>query len=348
MTESMPFDPNAIGQKHLGIFGLPFTVEDAQTVVLPVPWEVTTSYGGGTAQGPQAILDASYQVDLYHPDFANAWETGLAMAPISEYWVEKNAALKPKAQQIIEALEEGQNIEENESLQSILEEINAASFELNNWVKEQTLLYLEQGKNVVLLGGEHSTPLGYYHAMADHYGSYGILHIDAHMDLRIAYEGFEYSHASIMYNALASTHAINRLVQVGVRDYCEEEAQAVLQSKGRIKTFSDLDIRKDLYSGKTWQSICKKIVNALPKNVLISFDIDGLKPSLCPHTGTPVPGGLEFEEVMYLLSMVSSSRAIIGFDLVEVSPGTLDLDANVGARALYHLFGYMLTSKEIE
>src|SRR5690606_1558321 len=158
-----------------------------------------------------------------------------------------------------------------------------------------------------------------------------------HADLRDAYEGFEYSHASIMHNALKE-RAVERLVQVGIRDYCESEAEAVRSSEGRIVTFYDRDLKQENYRGKMWEQQCVAIVNELPHTVYVSFDIDGLDPKLCPHTGTPVAGGFEVEEVLFPLEkVVRSGRKIIGMDLNEVAPGEDEWDANVGARLLYRL-----------
>src|SRR5205085_2623610 len=107
---------------------------------------------------------------------------------------------------------------------------------------------------------------------------------------------------------------VKKLVQVGIRDYCEEEVNVIKNSNGRVKTFYDYDLKRSLYNGGSWKAGCDKIVNELPQKVYISFDIDGLDPKLCPNTGTPVAGGLEFEQAVYLLvKVVESGRAIIGF-----------------------------------
>ncbi len=339
---SIIFDPNAVGNKNCGIYGLPFTPQTASAVLIPVPWDVTTSYGGGTFQGPEAILEASYQVDLYHPDFPTGWEAGYAMLDSPQNWIKENNALRDKAAQIIAALEDGQDIAADPKLQKSLDQLNQKSEKLNQWVEETADFWLDQGRFVGLVGGDHSTPLGLLRALAKRVPHFGILHIDAHMDLRIAYEGFTYSHASIMHNAM-QLKSIARLVQVGIRDYCEQEWQASLDSKGRIKVFTDQDIKRQLFMGKTFESICKKIINALPDLVYISVDIDGLEPSLCPNTGTPVAGGFSLEHVSYLLSLLApAKKTVIGFDLVEVSPGNAESqwDANVGARMLYQLLGY--------
>ena len=180
---------------------------------------------------------------------------------------------------------------------------------------------------------------GYLKALKKHYGSFGILHIDAHMDLRTAYEGFTYSHASIMYNVIQELD-INQVTQVGIRDFCKEENHFA-HEKG-IHVFDDSHLKKALFEGETWKSIVNNIIQTLPNLVYISFDIDGLNPELCPNTGTPVPGGLSFEQSMYLIEQLAKSgKRIIGADLVEVTPSEDEWDANVGARVLYHLLGYM-------
>ncbi len=342
MSANSPiFDPNAVGNKNCGIYGLPFTPENASTVLIPVPWDVTTSYGGGTHLGPQAILDASYQVDLYHPDFPEAWQSGYAMLDIPDAWAKDNATYRKKATEIIDALEDGLDPSTDPKLKKNLDQINQHSEKLNLWVEQTADHWLDQGRLVGLIGGDHSTPLGLLRALAKRVPHFGILHIDAHMDLRVSYEGFTYSHASIMHNAM-TLKSIARLVQVGIRDYCQDEWQTSLDSKGRIKVFTDQEIKHHLFIGKSFESLCKKIMHALPEHVYISVDIDGLDPALCPNTGTPVPGGLSFEQLSYLLSLLEpAKKKIIGFDLVEVSPGTdTQWDANVGARVLYQLLGY--------
>ena len=174
----------------------------------------------------------------------------------------------------------------------------------------------------------------------------GILQIDAHADLRNAYEGFTYSHASIMYNAI-QLPSISSLTQVGIRDICDYEVSIINTNKD-IYTFYDKQLHEGTYNGKTWDTQCDEIIKTLPENVYISFDIDGLDPKLCPNTGTPVPGGLEFEQAMYLIKkVVDSGRKIISFDLCEVSPHENDNEwnANVGARVLYRLSNLMIKSQ---
>lgn len=339
------FDPNALGDVAGGLFGLPFTVEEAQVVVVPVPWEVTVSYRAGTARGPAAIREASLQVDLYDPDIADAWRLGLAMEAEDEHWAQKSRELRAFAADYIGWLEDGEPATGTATFAGVPARVTASGKELLTWLSQKTGAYLDAGKAVVVLGGDHSTPLGYIHALAARHEEFGILQIDAHCDLRPAYEGFEYSHASIMYNALQLPQ-VKKLVQVGIRDYCQQEAELAERSNGRVTMFTDRFLREEMYEGKSWKKECKKIIAQLPLKVYLSFDIDGLDPKLCPGTGTPVPGGLEFEQALYLIrQVVRSGRQIIGCDLNEVAPGEDDWNGIVGARLLYHMTNWMAVSQ---
>jgi agmatinase len=337
------FDPNAAASSDSGIFGLPFSVDEAKLVLLPVPWEVTTSYGGGTSKGPEAILQASKQVDLFDFDLGNIYEAGIAMTDIPHEILQWNHDARKLAEVVIHADE---SINEG-YLKSVRDEVNDYSDKLNQHVYSEAKKYLAQGKMVGVVGGDHSTPFGLIQALLEKHPGMGILHIDAHADLRDAYEGFEHSHASIMYNVITKT-PLAKLVQVGIRDFCEEEFIFIQQHNSRIKTFFDAELFEAKMNHKIWSDICDDIIEQLPQEVYISFDIDGLDPRFCPHTGTPVPGGLDFQEALYLIKKVAKSgRKIVGFDLNEVSPGDADgeWDANVGARVLYKLCGYALSHR---
>jgi len=338
MTETVSFDPNSIGQKIANIYGLPFDAKSANIVIVPVPWEVTVSYNAGTADGPKAILEASFQVDLFDPDVPDAWKVGIALLEASHELHGLNASLRPLAERYIGMLEEGLSPEDEPGMAKLLQQINDGCVTMNTIVESQCEEVLAQGKIAAVVGGDHSTPLGLVRALGKYHSDFGILHFDAHADLRDAYEGFTYSHASIMFNVLKEKQ-VTKLVQVGIRDYCEQERQLIDGSNGRVKTFYDRDIRAHMFEGVSWKDICDSIVKELPKKVYVSFDVDGLDPKLCPHTGTPVPGGLEFEQALYLIKcVVTSGRTIIAFDLNEVAPGEYDeWDANVGARLLYRM-----------
>ena len=332
------FDPSQPGLADASIYGLPFTAEESEIIVVPVPWEVTVSYGAGASEGPDAIMEASFQVDLLHQQFPDLWKLGIYLDEATESWATNSAKYKSLAQPIIEALENGEDVETFPALQADLDKINKATSQLNQEVKDKVLSWMNQGKKVILLGGDHSTPLGYYQALASKYEDFGILHFDAHMDLRIAYEGFTHSHASIMYNAIQLPQ-ISKLVQVGIRDFSQQEVE-VIQNSNKVKVYTDADLKANAFEGKNWRDQCEEILSNLPQNVCVSFDIDALERWYCPNTGTPVPGGLTFEQATYLLDKLrTSGKNIIGMDLVEVAPGEDDWDGNVGARLLFHMCG---------
>ncbi len=345
MADLSQFDPSSAGNPNNNIFGLPFTEEESRLVIVPIPWEVTVSYNAGTARAPDHIFKASLQIDLFDPDIKDAWREGFYMRIPNKKILTKSDYLRKEAELYINYISLGERVEDNKFMCKTRKEINEGSLFLNDWVFEQTKQLLDQGKLVGLLGGDHSTPFGFFKAIAERHPEYGILQIDAHCDLRQAYEGFNYSHASIMYNSLEQIPSITKLVQVGVRDYCEEEMDYVTDSNGRVVTFFDKQIKERLFEGDTWKQVVDDIVAQLPKKVYISFDIDGLHPKLWRHTGTPVQGGFQADQVFYLFKKVmESGRTIIGFDLNEVGVSHDEWDENVGARVLYKLCNMLIES----
>jgi agmatinase len=348
MADLSQYDPNSVGNPDNNIFGLPSTENEARLIILAVPWEVTVSYNAGTARAPEHILNASLQVDLFDPDMVDAWKQGFYMRPVDKKVLTKSDYLRKEAELYINYISHGEIVAENKFMCKSLKEINAGSIFLNNWVYDQTRELLEKGKLVGLLGGDHSTPFGYIKAIAEKYPEFGILQIDAHCDLRVAYEGFIYSHASIMYNVLNEIEAVKKIVQVGIRDFCDEELEFIQNSNGRVKTYFDKEIKERLYEGETWKSIVDDIVSQLPQHIFVSFDIDGLDPKLCPHTGTPVQGGFEAEQIFYLLKKVQQAgKQIIGFDLNEIGVSQNEWDENVGARVLYKLCSLLTVTNKV-
>ena len=345
MTDLSNFDPNSVGNPNNNIFGLPFSETDARLVILPIPWEVTVSYNAGTARAPDHIFKASLQVDLFDPEIEDAWRQGFFMRPMDKKILMKSDYLRKEAELYINYISEEEDISNNKFMCKALKEVNAGSAFLNEWVYEQTMDLLKKGKLVALLGGDHSTPFGYFKAIAETHGDFGILQIDAHCDLRVAYENFKYSHASVMYNALEEIPALKKLVQVGVRDFCEEEYNYIKANESRIATYFDKDIKEKQYEGSTWATITDDIISQLPQKVFISFDIDGLDPKLCPHTGTPVQGGFEAEQIFYLFRKIAKTgRQLIGFDLNEVGVSQDEWDENVGARCLFKLCNMLVAA----
>lgn len=334
------FNPNGVGVVGGGFFSLPCSVDSSRVVIVSAPWDVTVSYGAGTASAPVAMMEASSQLDLYDSSAIDAWREGIATLPIDITISERSASLRVVAERVITALESGA-----EANQSDVDLVNDGSRWLNDKIYEVTSNLLKDNKIVALLGGDHSTPYGAIKALSEYHDNFGILHIDAHRDLREAYEGFEYSHASIMYNVLRDIEQVERIVQVGVRDFCDDE-QLLATSSDRVVSFEDMSLARARFEGESWGSQCRRIVEALPQKVYVSFDIDGLEMGFCPHTGTPVCGGLSYNEAVYLLEiLVESGREIVGFDVVEVVLGEGDmLDLIVGARVLYKLSGLAIKS----
>lgn len=314
----------------------------------PVPWEVTVSYGAGTSRAADHVFSASMQVDLFDAESGNAWRKGFYMRPTDRKILMKSDYLRKEAELFIDYTSKGELVENNTFMCKSLKEINEGSVNLNKWVYEQTKDLLAKGKLVVLLGGDHSTPLGYFKAIAEKHGDFGILQIDAHCDLRKAYENFTYSHASIMYNALNEIPQLTKLVQIGVRDYCEEEWNYIGENSQRIIPFFDKDLKDRTFEGQSWKQIADDIVQQMPQKVYISFDIDGLDPKYGRHTGTPVPGGFELEQIYYLVKkIIESGRQFLGFDLDEIGVGETGWDANVGARILWKLCNLLVASNAI-
>ena len=345
MINFKDFDPNGASNPSNNIYGFPTTEEEARLVILPVPWEVTVSYNAGTSRASEHILKASMQVDIYDRDYPDAWKQGFYMRPADKKILMKSDYLRKEAELYIAFISRGEDLRKNAFMCKSLKDINEGGTYLNEWVYEQTRGLMNRGKLVALLGGDHSTTLGYFKSIAEKYGEFGILQIDAHCDLRKCYEDFVYSHASVMYNALEEIPQIIKLVQVGVRDYSESEWDYIKGSNNRVVTFFDKDIKRRQYEGDNWKHVVDDIVNQLPQKIFLSFDIDGLDPKLSPNTGTPVFGGFEAEQVFYLLrKMLESGREFLGFDLVEVGIGETDWDSNVGARVLLKLCNLLVSA----
>lgn len=325
----------------MNIFDVDCSFEDASLVMIPVPWEATTSYGQGTAYGPQLILKASDQQDLYDYYFKDNYKAGYHFQEIPNSILEGSFATKKLCEKALNG-DEG-----------ALKEANKKCEEMNDYVYKEASKILKADKTPVVVGGDHSTPFGNIRAIGEKYkGDYGILHIDAHADLRKAYQGFSFSHASIFYNVMESNFAPKKLVQVGIRDFCKEEMDYISNNEGRIQTFFDPKIKEELLNGKNWGELAKEILQDLPDKVYLSVDIDGFDPKLCPLTGTPVPGGLDFHEFQLLLrTLVGSGKEIIGFDLNEVSAGPEydmdnEWDGNIGMRILFQMCGWCVESQK--
>ncbi len=333
MSQDSTFDPDAAATSD-GLFGLDTLPDQARIVVVPVPWQATTSFRRGTRGGPEALLRASWQVDLEDLDVGAVWQAGIAMTtpdPRIEAW---DREVEADALAVIASAGNDPGAAAR---------VNARGGELNALVHATVRAILEDGRIPAVIGGDHAVPFGAIQAVAERHPGVGILHIDAHADLRDAYEGFTWSHASIFHNVMTRVPDVGTLVQVGIRDVGASEIAFQRAQGARIVPFFDNAMARELARGTPWMQIVHRIVEALPAEVYISFDVDGLDPAFCPNTGTPVPGGLSFRDVVVLLESVAEHRRIVGFDLNEI--GDADWDGNVAARLLYKLCGWSARSQ---
>jgi len=271
----------------------------ARVVILPVPYEATTSYGGGARNGPAAIIEASRYVELYDQELdAEPYEAGVATLPALEL---TSAGPERALAELREAYER--------------------------------LLAAAPDKLVIVLGGEHSITSAPVLAWADRLEAAGrrltVLQIDAHTDLRPEYEGTPYSHASVMHRV----HERVDIVAVGIRALTREERELVRSSDHIHVFFAD-----DIHEGHGW---IDDVIAKLGDDVYITFDVDGLDPSLVPATGTPEPGGLGWYQALALLRRVFAERNVVGCDVVELAPipGQPSSDFVV-AKLVYKMIGY--------
>jgi agmatinase len=342
------FDATSAISAEFGIFGIPMTEEESRVVLIPVPWEVTTSYGSGASDGPRIVRAASEQIDLFDFETGKAYEAGYFMRPFPTELKKQNDIYKEKAQELIGLRTDLS--QDTTRMDSLANEVNLACKKMTEWVYKECKSVLKSGKLLGLVGGDHSTPFGAIRAVSEELnGDFGVLHIDSNAELRVSYKVFEQSHAYIMYNIMNAPQRPKKLVQVGIRDFSEDEFNYI-QEREDITTFFDLQLKRRLLSGESWSQVCQDILKELPQKVYISFDIDGLDPAFCPHTGTPVPGGLSVDQIFYLFFEVAKSgRQIVAFDLNEVSTGgaeEAEWDGNVGARILYKLCGWLVNTNQ--
>lgn len=203
------FDPDGVGVDNGTYFGLPFEPGTAELVLVSAPWDVTVSYGAGTAHAPDAVMEASTQLDFHEPLAPGVWRRGIATADVDYALLEESQRLRSDAEKVIAHLEGGGSPEDDYAVRKV-RRINEGCRAMNANIGAQAARWLDAGKTVGLVGGDHSTPYGLIRALGDRHGEFGILHIDAHCDLRDAYEGFEFSHASIMFNVLRDVPSVKK------------------------------------------------------------------------------------------------------------------------------------------
>ena len=258
--------------------------------ILPVPLEKTVSYGGGTSKGPAAILEASQQLEGFD---------GISVP-------------------LIDGIFTHDPIDCSGDCTDVLVETEKAVSDI-----------LKNEKIPVILGGEHTLSYAPVVAMKKHFGQIGIVHFDAHADLRDELDGTKYSHACVM-RRIHERHI--PLIQIGTRSYSTEELQ--YRKEHKDITFFDAS---SIYKEKIFTL---EFPEDFPDDIYISVDVDGLDPSVIPHTGTPVPGGLLWYDFFSFIESIPETKRIRGFDLVELAPVENSVISDfTAAQIVYNIIG---------
>ena len=269
-------------------------LESSKTVIVPVPYDGTTSFRSGTREGPLAIISASRFLELYDEETDQ---------DVSEAGIATLGELEPLAS----------------SPEAMIEA-----------VREACLPLLQQGKTVVVIGGEHSVSLGAIKAAFDYKPSFSILQFDAHADLRNSYQNTPVSHACVMRRAME----YNPIEQVGIRSLSREEAVFIKESG--LKPFYAPAVLADR------EAVLQELLTRLLPEVYITIDLDVLDPSIMPAVGTPEPGGLGWYDLLFFLRHIARERHVLAFDVVELlpQPGNVAPDF-LAAKLIYKLLNYI-------
>jgi len=287
----------AIIQDPSAFLGFQCPPDQARAMVLPVPFEETTTYKKGTRQGPGAILEASQQVELYDEE--------LGAEPY---------------------LEGVHTLDEFSPIASDLEESIA---QIGNHARA----FLSKKRILAVLGGEHSITVGLVRAHRKLFPNLSVLQIDAHADLRTSYEGSPYNHACVMNHIVK----ICPSVQVGLRSMSVEEAKSAARRR------SQMFFARDIVGRVGWH---REVLSFLARQVYLTFDLDGLDPSIMPSVGTPEPGGMGWYETLEFLKFVAENREIVGLDIVELCPQENNSAPDfLAARLVYKILGYIFASR---
>ena len=266
-----------------------YDYQESGIIVLPVPYDETSTWMRGADKGPDAILEASVNLEFY--DVETSSEAHLKGINTVDPVLEKQTPGK-----------------------------------LVNAVYDRTVVILEDKKFPVIIGGNHTVPIGAIKAFSEFFDDLSVLQLDAHADLRQIYEGSEFNHAC----AMARAREFAPIVQVGIRSMSESELPYV--ERDRIFYSHELFYDKDLYS---------KAIDKLTKNVYITIDLDVFDPSIMPSTGTPEPGGPQYFELMHFLRDVINKRNVVGFDVVELCPSETNKAPDfIAAKIIYQLLSY--------
>lgn len=289
MPESTPFPTPFLGDLETVC-----SYSQARSVVLPLPFERTTSYGQGTALGPRALLDASQYVELYDEELEREpVDQGIVTLP----------PFQPTATDLGEALGE---------------------------IEGHAHQHMAAGKFVLSVGGEHSLSAPLVRAAKRAFGDLGVLQFDAHADLRDTYEGTPHSHACVMRRIfdLGVPSAA-----VGIRALSSPEAALIRQHALPTIWGHQLEEAEERFDA---------LLDALPQQVYLTFDIDFFDPSLVPCTGTPEPGGGFWQPTLRLLRRLFNRRTVVAMDLVELAPDAARPASDfIAAKLAYKCLGFL-------
>ncbi len=324
------------------IFGMPHSKDDAMMHVFPINSAITVSGTEGAENGPDGLLEGSACIELFNKNYRrDAYLPGM-------YLLEKDNAigdLHKKGRNIfLELIKTDLEIARTFDADKVNEFCELLNSRVENWIKKS----LDDGHIVAAIGGCHGSIYGAVAAHAKKYKDFTLLMIDAHLDLRKAYEGVTYSHASVMWNILNNIPEVKHLVCVGIRSYGLDEYDFVRDNRNRVSVYyaDDMQESQDKKSA-SWRDICQIIVNSIPtEDVYLSFDHDGFEVHLCSSTGTPVPGGLSMWQAKVLIETIAREKRIIGFDLNEMVPNT-QVDRNSAAEIFYHMYYWTMVSRGV-
>lgn len=349
MAMKANFLRNILGVDNVGDGGCYFrdvtAPADADVVIVSAPWSVTSDFGRGATYTPDAIIDTSLGRELYDVVSGSSIKGRVATAEIDYHIQESSEQLGRDAERIIRS-NGGKEALVVDYVSRKIANVNEGFDRMHTSIYKQVKHWTSKGKRVAVVGGDHSVAFGAVKALSEECGKLGVLFIDAHADYA-QNDIFKYSHRSIARDIVEQISGVEKLVQVGVRDIDESEAEAIV-ANNKVDIYFAEKVAQRRFEGTSWSELCREFVAKLPQNVYISLDIDALKIEFCNNTNAPIPGGMTFDEVVYMVNcVVESGRKIVGFDISEVVT-SLDsrMDAIVGARLLAKLSMAMLRSKE--
>lgn len=325
-------------------FGDATSPVDADVVIVSAPWSVTSDYGRGATYTPDAIIDVSLGKELYDATTGVSIEGRIATAEIDYNIQESSEQLGRDAERVMRSYDVTER-GVGDYITHKVANVNEGFAAMHKSIYKQVKYWSLQGKRVAVVGGDHSVAFGAIKALSENNDDMGVLFIDAHADYSREVEPFNFSHRTIARDIIESIPSVTRLVEVGVRDVDKSEAEQ-LGSNEKVSVFYAERLMAKRFEGCCWGDLCREIVALLPQKVYVSLDIDALKIEFCNNTNAPTPGGMTFDEVVYLVNtVVESGREIVGFDISEVVT-SLDnkMDAIVGARLLAKLSVAMVRS----